>query len=680
MIGNAPRGVVRVGDRVRFADVICTVVGLEGATVRLVDDRGRASLVQFAHMLASAGFELLDSAPQAVPLTPFGLLDAVPQPALRRATLMERHLIEIETGLAPDAAAGTKPRPEYDPAWRTLDERLTAKSAELTAAGTPLSTRSLQRLRRRWREQGLWGLVDQRAARRATPTGRVDERVVAVVAELLSAQTTVSTGTRSRVLRQTEQVLAERFGPQAVAMPSKATFYRLVNTLAEGSYTFGAATTRRTQALRPQAPFTPSGAARPGEVVQLDTTPLDVLVILDDGVTGRAELTIAVDVATRTICAAVLRPAGTKAVDASLLLARMLIPEPMRPGWPQSLRMSASIIPHARLMSVDARLEHAAAKPVIIPDTITVDRGRVFISDTFLTACRTLGISVQPARPATPTDKGIVERTFSSINTLFCQHVAGYVGSNVTRRGEKVDAVFTIAELADLFDEWVVACWQHRPHDGLRSPFLPGKALSPNEAWAVLVARAGHLPVSLSGDEYIELLPTEWRKINDYGIQLDYRTYDCPELGPYRRQPSGLDSKGGLWEVHYDPYDLSHVWVRDTREGGWITVAWTRLGMVSAPFADFTWRHARTLLAAAGADDTNETAITIAVEDLLTRAGTRPDRRVVARTNAAASMPLRPLHQRSRPAEGMHDIEEPEPGTGTEVIPFGIFDAFAEGN
>ena len=114
---------------------------------------------------------------------------------------------------------------------------------------------------------------------------------------------------------------------------------------------------------------------------------------------------IAIDVATRTICAAVLRPAGTKAVDAALLLARVLVPEPMRPGWAEALRMSASLIPHARLMSIDARLEHAVAKPVVIPETVVIDRGKVFVSETFLSACRTLGISVQPARPATPTDK-----------------------------------------------------------------------------------------------------------------------------------------------------------------------------------------------------------------------------------------------------------------------------------
>ena len=80
-------------------------------------------------------------------------------------------------------------------------------------------------------------------------------------------------------------------------------------------------------------------------------------VLLESGMPVRADLTIAVDVATRTICAAVLRPVGTKAVDAALLLARMLVPEPMRPGWSTALRMSASRLPHARLLDVDARME-----------------------------------------------------------------------------------------------------------------------------------------------------------------------------------------------------------------------------------------------------------------------------------------------------------------------------------
>jgi putative transposase len=177
-------------------------------------------------------------------------------------------------------------------------------------------------------------------------------------------------------------------------MPARTTFYRLIDALATGRHTFGSAVTRRQTANRPQGMFTPTHAARPGEQVQVDSTPIDVLVLLDNGVPVRADLTIAVDIATRTI-------------DAALLLARMLVPEPMRPGWSTALRMSTSRLPHSRLVDIDARMELAAARPVIVPDTIVIDGGKVFISDTFTRACERLGVSIQRARPRTPTDKGL---------------------------------------------------------------------------------------------------------------------------------------------------------------------------------------------------------------------------------------------------------------------------------
>jgi hypothetical protein len=58
-------------------------------------------------------------------------------------------------------------------------------------------------------------------------------------------------------------------------------------------------------------------------------------VVHDDGTVDRVELTGLVDQGTRTIAAAVLR-VTTKAVDAALLLARALTPEPMRQSLPSS--------------------------------------------------------------------------------------------------------------------------------------------------------------------------------------------------------------------------------------------------------------------------------------------------------------------------------------------------------
>ncbi len=166
------------------------------------------------------------------------------------------------------------------------------------------------------------------------------------------------------------------------------------------------------------------------------------------------------------------------------------------------------------------------------------------------------------------------------------------------------------------------------------APARPGA--DPNEAYAVQVARAGYLPVPLAGEDYIELLPACWRAINDYGIAIGHRTYDCPGLGPYRRKASPVPAMRGRWEVHYDPYDLSRIWVRD-QAGGWITVPWTQLPMVAVPFADFTWRYARQILAALGGDDTDQTAVARVLAALLHRAKDGPPDRVIARTSAAAA-------------------------------------------
>ncbi|MFB9622970.1 hypothetical protein [Nonomuraea helvata] len=43
------------------------------------------------------------------------------------------------------------------------------------------------------------------------------------------------------------------------------------------------------------------------------------------------------------------------------------MPEPMRPGRSNALRMASSQLPHQRLMDIDARMETAAARPVIVP-------------------------------------------------------------------------------------------------------------------------------------------------------------------------------------------------------------------------------------------------------------------------------------------------------------------------
>jgi putative transposase len=672
---TAVRQVLRPGDWVQYGGGEHQVVALSGTSVRLRSAAGAESVVLASYLVASPGFEV--SGGDRLPgVEPAGLLDGLPPEAVAAARELEAHVVEAVTGFPPGTVPGIAARPGYDPSATTQLQRDGAKAAELG-----IGVRTVQEYRARYARQGLLGLVDRRVLRGRTVTGRCDARLVAAVREALDAETGNSTGTRARLMRRVVKDLAGTYGPGVVPVPGRTVFYELVDALSAGRHTFGSAVTRRQLANRPAGPFTPTLAARPGEQVQVDSTPLDVMVLADAGVTVRADLTIAVDVATRTIGAAVLRPVGTKAVDAALLLARMLVPEPMRPGWAESLRMSASVLPHARLAAIDERMELAAARPVIVPDTIVIDGGRVFISETFTRACARLGVTVQRSRPRTPTDKSVVEATFGSVNSLLCQHLAGYTGRNPDRRGDRVEAqaAWTVPDLQELLDEWIIAGWQSRPHDALRDPCFPRRAVSPNEKYAALVAAAGYLAVPLTGADYLELLPVTWRVINDYGIRIDYRTYDHADLAPWRRQHSGITARKGLWEVHYDPYDVSRVFVRTP--GGWVTAGWTHLPMVSAPFADFTWRHARRLAAARGLDPADQAAVARVLDDLLTRAQAGPDARTSARVAArtaiaAAGRPALP------PARDKQDTDHGDTGSAPAaqraVAPMGIFDAYAE--
>jgi len=545
-------GELGIGDRVRFGGRDQTVIGVSGPVVRLADTGGQVVAVSVSGLLPAEGFAVLDARPSPAMPRVSGL-DDLPAEVVQEALRWQRHIVEVLRGVPPDAEEGTVPKPEYDPAVFSLTRREQAKAAELTAAGHPVTANAIAKRRRRYQEQGLLGMIDGRGGKQMPPHGRAADAVVAAMSQAISEAADESTRTAVFVFRRTRQILAEPGGEPA-AMPSRRTLYRLFGRLQAGRHTTGSAKTRRSLAARPEGPFGQVAVTAPGDLMQIDSTPLDVLVRLDNGFPDRVDLTGIIDVATRTVTAAVLRPT-TRSVDASVLLARTVTPEPMRPGWPEAMKMPASALPFRRMLSIDERLEHAAARPVIIPQVIVVDHGKVFVSESFKASCAFLGISLQPARKATGTDKPHIERTLGSVATMFAQYVSGYTGRSPEYRGRGIEknAVWSLPELQDLLDQWLIAEWQNRPHDGLRDPLHPGRAFTPNEKYAALTEIAGYVPLALSPDDHVELLPAAWRAVNAYGIKISRRVYDGAELNPLRMQHSGVTARKGLWEIHHDP-------------------------------------------------------------------------------------------------------------------------------
>ena len=698
MTRRGGRRELRAGDRIVIDGKPGTVTGVSGSGIRFTSRDGEVGDGLVADLLASGrlAFTAADEGTARNPM--HAGLAGLPADVVTEASWWEAHIAEMVHGLPPDSPPGQRPRPEYDPELTSLTRREQAKAAELAAAGHAVPVSTLKHRRQRWEALGLPGLVDQRVAKRMDPSGRVHPAVAAAMRRAIGEATGESSRTAAFIIWRTRELLAA--AGEHEGTPSRATMYRLFARLSAGRHTTGSAATRRSLAGRPQGMFSAVHPAAPGELMEIDSTPLDVLVLLDEGVTGRADLTAMIDVATRTVTAAVLRPT-TRSVDASVLLARSLTPEPMRPGWAEALAMAHSALPYDRLLSIDDRMAHAAARPVIVPDTIAIDHGSVFVSANFRASCRHLGISIQPAHLASGSEKPHIERTFGSVASLFCQFVSGYLGRNPDRRGRGIDGkpLWSMLELQELLDEWLIACWQNRPHDGLRDPEHPGRVFTPNEKYAALAEAAGYLPVPMGPGDYIELLPAVWRAVNAYGIKIRNRTYDSEELNPVRMQQSGIARRKGLWEIHHDPYDVSRVFVRGP--DGWVTAFWKHLNRVPEPFGDLAWDHARRLTRdREGARAAGEEQIADAVAALLHRAhqgpaqtpgapAARPSRRdlrVAARTRAARSG-----SQPAAPVAGKPDAAEPEGDPAgsradgdagqdqlAKVIPLGIFDPFEE--
>jgi putative transposase len=186
------------------------------------------------------------------------------------------------------------------------------------------------------------------------------------------------------------------------------------------------------------------------------------------------------------------------------------------------------------------------------------------------------------------------------------------------------------------------------------------------------------------------------------------RTYDSGELNPYRRQNSGIKGKHGRWEVRYDPYDISRIWIRNHHHGGWLTATWTHLRTGPVPFGELIWTHARQIVAARGTNPVTEAEIAAAAADLLHRAGKGPEpgpgerapakqlaaggtrsprsRRVAGRTAATAAPQWpRPAPAPAGTGPGADDRADQWAGeaaeaeaTSAEVIPLPLFDARKE--
>lgn len=554
---------VRVGSRLWFDGEAWSVCEVDATTVRLHDGDGRYRTVTVAELIdtASPAGSGHQPDPDGLPLprnVAWASLSSKKRSTLEREVTVFSVLLES-----------------------ALDER--ASAVRRAADDLGVSIRTVQRRLRRFQHLGPEGLIDERVLQetRRSVDPRWDEACVAILHEYVNR----STPSKQTVIsRATKAFLREV--PDGKP-PTRAVAYRRVVELDAGKYTFSDAPRRRSVAKRPQGVLGQLRPTRPGEYVLMDGYKLDVFAM--EPVTMRwvnTELTVAMDLFDRSIKGIRLRPVAAKSADVASVLLQCLTPqqwgrEPSAPTGPY-----AGVPENVVLGSIG-----------VLPDTIIIDHGNVYMSEHTLGSCRRLGISVQPAIPDKPTDKPVLERFFRTLRQSLLDKLSGYKGPNIASRGKDVEkgAFYFVTELEQLIREWVGEVYHVKAHKGLRDPRLPGVDLSPQEMFNRGIEVSGLLRLPTREDLRYELMEVQWRKINHYGVDIDTRRYDGPALNPYRGHRSNYGgTHPGKWPILVDVDDIRTVYFQDPANDAWHPLEWRLAVGINAPCskdaADYTRR------------------------------------------------------------------------------------------
>ncbi|MGW2142181.1 transposase [Streptomyces sp. NPDC001773] len=634
-------GSLSIGARVRWQEREWEVVEWQGSQVTLLPQDGEEAprAVSYRWLVGADDFAVVSGG--TAPVVDGSALDGWRRQDGREeeATLWQARMVEIDTGLAPgrsDHARGFGP-------GTTLAQRCAAMSARLAAEGIRCSAHTLADKRRKWKTAGENPAVLLPQPREGRPGGFTDPRCLTAMQEVVARRAHDSDVTIDVIREEVEDLLHARYGkefgdPAAVAtlLPSRSTFYLRMKESGLADALDRPTRARAALASTPPLPYGGREAIlRPGQVTQVDTTPLRILAHGDDGRPTATEMTSLIDVANHNMCALMITPSrprdaesgqagqATRAIDLTLMLAQAFAPWPVMPGWDPLSAAAASSLPFGALQAADERFTEAtAARPVIRPELIIYDQGSPYVSEHFTEVCDRLRIARRPARKKTAPDKPLVERFFITLAHRFSQYVRhGWQGRSHKKRGRGIERMplYTIAELQQMAQEWVALEYQQTPDAGLRDPFRPGIMLSPNDMYAVQVARSGYRPMPLSPAQNRFLLLPRWVIPGKGGFMINYRTYQpvAQDAGHYReillRGGSKLPGRGDKWECRFNPYHPERVWLYDHTAGTWVTCDFRLRHLLHDPWTADMWQEHAEQHRAAGGSEQDEEAIALAL-------------------------------------------------------------------
>lgn len=370
--------------------------------------------------------------------------------------------------------------------------------------------------------------------------GRLTDEVESIITDVINDEFLTE---QRKTIQEVHETIEQMCKKAGLKPPAKNTLVKRLNKRSQKEIAGargGRKAEQQFEALKGNFP----GGNYPLETIQIDHTPLDVVVVdeVHRKPVGRPWLTLAIDVYSRMVFGFFIsldRP-GFFSVGQTLL---------------------QGILPKESFLK-----EHGINAPWEIhglPTVVHVDNAGEFNADDFLLFCKDNRIEINWRPVKKPQYGGHIERLGGTLNKRI-HSLRGTTFSDTDEKGEydsEGNACFTISELEHWFAYRVLGVYHNRRHSGIGMPprkkyeiGVFGDDVTPGSGLPDIVEDTQRLRLSL--------LPSIKRTVQRDGVSIDAITYfhDC-----LRRWVNIKDEKGKkrLFLFRRDPRDISPIFFFD---------------------------------------------------------------------------------------------------------------------
>ena len=339
--------------------------------------------------------------------------------------------------------------------------------------------------------------------------------------------------------------------------PSESTVRNMLRALSPQEHAL-ATGSRRTVARHRSLPGTYQDADHPYDCVQIDHTPINVMVVDADGLpVGRPFLTLAIDVRTRMVIGMYLSFAAPSAYSVLRCLAQAMLP---KVGYLKSLGLDHDWPCYGKITFVHS------------------DNGPDFISKELKRALIQRDIGHQFREQISPHWGGHIESLMDTTSDEL-QPLPGYTGRNIEERKDlDLDpdgtACMSLKALQTWLLNWICNTYNRRKHSALGdSPYNVFLKLQ-NQGSGTLDLITGARADKLN----IDFLPTFTAAVTPKGVVHDYvffyEGFLEPLVGVKEHPQSNRSVKH---RFHYDWHDMSAIYLYSDQLGAYQKIRYANL-------------------------------------------------------------------------------------------------------